>query len=161
MTAWLFDTTFILPFFGIDVAIPTLRDQLESILRARQLDILVSSCSLIEAKWNSIRQYQKTKNKDYLDGANQALASLQANKYMKIVDTWFVKDANAYADELLLCGHRDYMDCWIAATAKVQGLVLVSEDISLKELISEKIKWTDFRMVNWAEFLEEIQAVNS
>ena len=158
MTAWLFDTTFILPFFGIDVAIPALRDQLEAILSSQQQDISVSSCSLIEAKWNSIRQYQKTKNQDYLDEANQALASLQANKYMKIVDTWFVKDANAFADELLVIGHRDYMDCWIAATAKVQGLVLVSEDADLKELISEKTKWAVFRMASWNEFLEEIQA---
>jgi predicted nucleic acid-binding protein len=161
MTAWLFDTTFILPFFGIDVAIPDLRDQLKSILSTRQLGIFISSCSLIEAKWNSIRQYQKTRDKDYLDGANQALASLQANKYMKIVETWFVKDANAFADELLLCGHRDYMDCWIAATAKVQGLVLVSEDKNLKELITEKTKWTEFRMVNWEEFLEEIKVSDS
>jgi len=158
MTAWLFDTTFILPFFGIDVVIPALRDQLESLLSSQQLDIFVTSCSLIEAKWNSIRQYQKTKNKAYLEEANQALASLQANKYMKIINAWFVKDANSYADELLLCGHRDYMDCWIAAVAKVQGLVLVSEDTDLKELISEKTKWPDFRMVNWVEFLEEIQA---
>jgi PIN domain nuclease of toxin-antitoxin system len=157
MTSWLLDTTYILPFFGIDVAILGLRESMTRILASRQHDIGITSLSIIEAKWLSIQQFKKKNDKTYLGRANMAIESLQGGRYMKVTDPWFVKNAARYADRLLELGHKDYFDCWIAGTARAEGRTLVSEDEPLAKLIVEEAHWDDFKMVPWKDFNQEIE----
>ena len=136
-SGWLLDSTYIMPFFGINVRIPNLKKDLTRVLSANPGKIFVTSCSLIEAKWKAIRNYLKSGDKSYLKRANYALDSFRQNKYLILIDAWFVRDASNWADQLLIEGHQDYMDCWIAGTAKAKNFVLVSEDQPLRELIGK------------------------
>ncbi|MBD3188365.1 PIN domain-containing protein [Candidatus Bathyarchaeota archaeon] len=149
---FLLDTTFIMPFFGIDVAIENFKEDLISLLSSSRDDLFITSCSLIEGKWKCIRNFTKSKNEEYLKRANNALESFQLNKYVKILDSWFVKDASKWADHLLVNGHQDYMDCWIAGTARALNLVLVTEDTPLVDLINDLDEWKLQKTIDWKVF---------
>ncbi len=155
MKSYLFDTTYILPFCGIDVQLPQIIESLEKITSSLKIEFYISSCSLLEAKSKAIRNYVKTKDRTYLDRVNIALLSFQSNPYFKVIDSWFLHEASANADILYISGQRDYMDCWIAATAKVKGAIFVTEDGLLKNKIRELADWKSLRVINWQEFLEE------
>jgi len=150
---WLLDSTYIMPFFGINVDIPNINKDLTKILSQGSGKVFVTSCSLIEAKWKAIRNYLKSGDKSYLDRANNAFDSFQQNRYVKLIDAWFVRDASKWADQLLIEGHQNYMDCWIAGTAMAQNLILVSEDQPLYKLIKRLKSWKSFNCIPWAEFI--------
>ncbi len=158
MKSYLFDTTYILPFCGIDVDLPQIIEILEKIASSQKIELLISSCSLLEAKYKAIRNYVKTKDRSYLDRVNIALLSFQSNRYFKVIDSWYLHEASANADILYINGHKDYMDCWIAATAKVKGAVLVSEDLSLKQKVLELSDWKSLLIINWREFIEKFNS---
>jgi len=153
---WLLDSTYIMPFFGINVKISNLNSDLTKILTEKGGKIYITTCSLIEAKWKSIRNFSRSGNISYLKRANKVLESFQHNKYIKILDPWFIKDASKWADQLLIEGHLDYMDCWIAGTAKAKNLTFVSEDESLINLIKKLDDWKSLICVNWSKFIENI-----
>lgn len=150
---WLLDSTYIMPFFGINVNIPDIKKDLAKILSANPSKIFTTTCSLIEAKWKAIRNYLKSGDRTHLKRANHALESFQQNKYISLIDAWFVRDASNWADQLLMEGHQDYMDCWIAGTAKVKNLVLVTEDRPLCELIKTLPSWQTLTYLNWTNFV--------
>src|SRR4030042_3627942 len=106
-----FDTTYILPFCGIDVQLPQIIEVLEKIAFSQKNQLLISSCSLLEAKYKAIRNYAKTEDRTYLDRVNIALLSFQSNNYFKVIDSWYLNEASANADNLYINGHKDYMDC--------------------------------------------------
>ena len=51
---WLLDSTYIIPFFSINVKIPNLNNDLAKILTEKSVKIYIATCSLIEAKWKFI-----------------------------------------------------------------------------------------------------------
>ncbi len=156
MINWLLDTTYILPYFGIHVKIPKIRIILRELQKNHSNMIKISNCSLIEGKWKAIRLYQKESNPQYLSRANKALLAFGAGIYFEIVHSWFIPDATEYADQILKEGHRDYMDCWIAGTAKASNYSLVSDDNELKEIISKKLDWENYQIFSWDDFIQNI-----
>jgi len=150
---WLLDSTYLMPFFGINVDIPNIKTDMAKILSQGSEKLFVTSCSLIEAKWKAIRNYLKSGDKSYLERANEAFDSFHQNRYIKLIDAWFIIDASKWADQLLIEGHQDYMDCWIAGTAMARNLVLVSEDQPLYELIKRVKSWKSFTCITWKEFV--------
>nr|MDO8119350.1 hypothetical protein [Candidatus Sigynarchaeota archaeon] len=160
---YLLDTTYIMPFFGIDVTIPDLKKDIARILPVHGKFIHITSCSLVEAKWKAIRNFNKTGRKEYLARANKALDSIGANKYIQVINAWFVKDASHRADALLFSGHQDYMDCWIAGAAVALNMTLVSEDEVLVQSIKKQdgVQWRAFRCIQWGDFLNELDGNRS
>lgn len=154
---WLFDTTYILPWFGINVNILDLKKTLKEILNTQTGSIIVTSCSLIEGKWKSIREYRKKNNSEYLERANHALQAFAAGRYFQILNPWLIPEVTFLADELLKHGIKDYMDCWIAGTARKLGLKLVSEDDDLKQISSILGNWNDFKVIDWTQFVSEFE----
>jgi predicted nucleic acid-binding protein len=157
MLKWLFDSTYILPWFGINVNIPHLKESLKEVLASRTGEIAVTSCSLIEGKWKAIRAYQKENNPAYLERSNKALQAFAVGRYFQVINPWEVPEVSSLADELLKQGHNDYMDCWIAGTAKNRGVALISEDDDLRQLISTISTWSTLNIINWNEFLSQIK----
>jgi len=151
---WLLDSTYIMPFFGINVSILNIKKDLARVLSTNPGKIFLTTCSLIEAKWKAFRNYLKSGDKSYLERANYALDSFQQNKYLTLIDAWFVRNASKWADQLLIEGHQDYMDCWIAGTAKAKNLVLVSEDQPLCKLIGKLESWQSFTYIDWTKFIK-------
>ncbi len=150
---YLFDTTYILPFFQIDVDLPNLKAEIEKILKG-DLERYIPSICLIEAKWKTIREYQKTKNKTFIDRANVVIQSFIYSKYFEIIDPFKSIEVLNYADEVLVQGHKDYMDCLILATAKFHGFTLVSEDRKFPKIV-DTLKW-ELTIKRWSEFYKEI-----
>src|SRR5271157_4075144 len=159
MISYLLDTTYILPFFGIQVNVPRLEEFLEKLKSpdtSMEHNYIISACSLIEAKWKAIRMYIQSQDATYLDYANIALESFKTNRYFEIVESWYNIEACKYADELLIHGHKDYIDCWIAGTAREKGATLVTEDGNLKDFVANISEWKNFKIYSWQEFLAEI-----
>ena len=156
MTEWLLDTTYILPYFGIAVKIPDIHETLRDLQLNHADFVKISSCSLIEGKWKAISLSKKEKNLLYLERANKALLAFGAGNYFSIINSWFIPDASFYADEILKAGHNDYMDCWIAGTAKALNLKMVSQETVLPEVIESLSQWNDFHIYKWDEFIQEI-----
>lgn len=157
MTSWLLDSTYIMPFFGIPVNIQHLKESLIHLLSSRKLSLFLTSCSLIEAKWKAIRNFIQTKNTEHLNRANKALESFRTNQYLTILNPWFERNASYWADDLLKNGHTDYMDCWIAGTARAKNYAFISEDKLLKKKIDSIETWKEFQMISWNEFLKAIE----
>jgi len=155
MTTYLFDTTYILPFFGVEITISHIKEELERILVSKKQTILLSTCSLIEAKWKALHNFSKTRNQTYLTRANIALESFKTSQYFTLIDSWYLKDACNAADELYTHGHSDYMDCWIAGTAKVKEAIFITEDNPLKDAINQLPEWQNLSVLSWETFLSE------
>lgn len=156
IVVYLLDTTYILPFFGLPVDLEGVRDNLDLLLRQKPSLLAATTCSLIEGKWKAIREFQKTKNEAYLQYANDALVGLSHGKRLEIIVPWSNEEINALADTLLISGHTDYMDCWIAATAKVFDLIFVTEDESLRSFLGDLDNWQECRIINWRDFVGEV-----
>ena len=150
---YLFDTTYILPFFQINVDLINLKRDLTNLLKSNQ-ELYLPSVSLIEAKWKAIREYQKTKNTAFIDRANIVIQSFIYSKYFTIIDPFKSIEMLNLADEVLIQGHKDYMDCLILAIAKFNGFTLVSEDKEFPKIV-EELKW-ELTIRRWSEFYGEI-----
>ncbi|MHA1916765.1 MAG: PIN domain-containing protein [Candidatus Ranarchaeia archaeon] len=156
MNSWLLDTTYILPFFGINVEIKNIKNDLKKIITKLPDSLVVTSCSLIEGKWKTLQAYKKTRKNEYLTRGNLALEGFKTNRYFKILNPWIVPNATKFADELFQLGHVDYMDCWIAGTAKAENANLVTEDKQLKQLIKKIPNWKKMNILSWDTFLKKI-----
>jgi predicted nucleic acid-binding protein len=161
LTGWLLDTTYILPFFGIEVNIAGITQALDKILVTRRHDIAIASVSIIEAKWKIIKEYNTNHVKASLDRVNLAIEGLSSGQYMKIIDPWTIMGATTAADRLLVLGYADYFDCWIAGIAKCEHRILVTEDGPLIKFIQERARWPDFKSMSWNNFVDSIDTGDS
>ena len=153
---YLLDTTYILPFFGIDVRLERIRENLERLLRSEPALLATTTCSLIEGKWKAIRTYQQTENEAYLRYANDALVGLSHGTRFKIIIPWSNGDINSLSDELLVCGHPDYMDCWIAGSAVALNSILLTEDSELEKILKIIPDTKTLVVWSWDEFISKI-----
>lgn len=156
MDKFLFDTTYILPYFGIDIKITNIIEDLTRIQNNNADQIKISTCSLIEAKWKAIRLYNQENNLEYLKRANNVILSFGMNKYFEVIDPWFHPEISFKADELLIAGHKDYMDCLIFATAKIYKNIIVTEDKQILKVIRSLENWSELKVINWKEFTTNI-----
>ncbi|HKZ43152.1 MAG TPA: hypothetical protein VJ044_19495 [Candidatus Hodarchaeales archaeon] len=154
---WLLDSTYILPYFGIEVKIPGLRDTLRGLLKSGTRDFAITTCSLLEGKRKANREYLRKGDSRYLKRANSALLAFDKGSIIDIIEPWFTPRASYWADALLVSGHKDYIDCWIAGTAKALRLTLVTEDKSLVELLRSLEGWESLKACSWEEMLKDSQ----
>ena len=136
--------------------LPRLKEIWEPIFLKNKYELLISTCSLIEAKWKALRNFAKSGDLTFLTRANNALESFKASRYFTLVDSWFFRDICENSDELYRKGHPDYMDCWIAGTAKAREAVLITEDLPLKKIIALLPGWKSVSILSWTEFLAQI-----
>ena len=104
-----------------------------------------------------IVEYHKSENEEYLKRANSAILSLYSENYFQIIDPLKIPEALDWADNLLINGHTDIMDCWIAGCAKSRGLILVTEDKQLTNKIQNLDNWEDFEYLSWKNLLNRFQ----
>ncbi|OLS19090.1 MAG: hypothetical protein HeimC2_42790 [Candidatus Heimdallarchaeota archaeon LC_2] len=67
-----------------------------------------------------------------------------------------IPEALDWADDLLINGHTDIMDCWVAGCAKARNLTLVTEDKDLINKIQLLETWKDFQFISWKKLIKTI-----
>ncbi|MHA1847288.1 MAG: hypothetical protein ACTSXU_06560 [Promethearchaeota archaeon] len=135
VTRCFLDTTYLMPFFGLDVSIDKLYEQLSQVIRNANYHFLYSPVSIIEIKWQVIKLGRSGCDIDELElRFSQAITSLKSNSQWELVD--FVDASiNDLSFELRKLGHDDYFDTIIASTALWKADLLVTEDGPLKKVI--------------------------
>ncbi len=154
-----FDTTYILPFFGVDVGIPNLKNLMKKILLTKEpkIGISISSCSFIETKWILLSEYKKKQNPLILGRYSLALKSLLRSPRISVYHSFLDERSNMVADHLRIAGLTDIMDGWIAGTAYTLNYPLVTEDEELRKIISETEYENKLVIISWEEFAQQFQ----
>jgi hypothetical protein len=134
--AIVFDTTYILPAFGVEVNMSsTFNDEL--IMAWEQgipeHSIYLPSVCLIEASYKLIREFKHSGDLNILDRYSVALPTFLQSSNITIVHPQMDPVATDVAMKLRGAGHEDMMDCWIAGCAASLNGILLTEDSILVE----------------------------
>ncbi len=133
----LFDTTYLLPIFGIDVEVDSsasIRDALDK-LRSREVELLVSDLTPFEAFVKSYRIAEKLRDEDGMLVAKSGFTILVKSEWLEKID----HKNDTVVEEMFKIRreHSDPFDCFIFATAKAFSIPLVTEDRSAFKFLGE------------------------
>lgn len=157
MNRYLIDTTYILPFFGINLDMKKLVDFLDQYIKEPKFKLEITSCSIIEAKWKALSNYNKLKDNELLSRSNITIESLYRKRNFKIINPWKSPLILEYADSLYKMGHKDYFDCLIVSTALIEEIPLISEDKDIRDIVKQQNNsWQKLRIFSFKEFLRII-----
>lgn len=160
MQPLILDTTYILPFFGIEVK--KLKGAAETELRLlferghADYALKLPSVCLIETTWKLLHEYRKQQDESILRRYEVTLPTFKALAHLEIVHPVLLSKACQIAASLYCAGHRDYMDCWIAGTAYALDCTLLTEDDHLTTLISA-LGEEPFPTLDWDGFRKTFQ----
>ena len=143
--AVVFDTTYFLPSFGVEVDV----DSTENIRRAIRRfvskggSIVVSFMTPLEALLKACRIAEKQESSIGFLKARVGFEAMVSDPIVKIV---------GYSDIAVLeeavsirRAHRDPFDCFIFATARAKSLPLLTEDEEAQQYVSHVISWEEFK----------------
>lgn len=128
----LLDTTYLLPFFGMEIRVEGVKHHLSQLLTSGR-KLLFHPLSLVEAKWVVLAIERKGKQglrASFLEGLDALLAD---KRFAPSPLTSKAVEANA--DRLLDEGLQDYFDRMLASTAHSLQTILLTED---EELLNPK-----------------------
>jgi len=126
----LLDTSYLLPFFGVDVEIEGLKENFLRVLE--RCEVYYSPISLIEAKFIALQLLKDGIN--LLDDYRIGLIRISAEDCLRPTPLT-TPEIEEIADKLLIDENvKDYFDRMIYATAVAFKLVLITEDRKLTEL---------------------------
>ncbi len=128
----LLDTTYLLPFFGIEIRVEQVRQHLSHLLASGRR-MLYHPLSLVEAKW-VILSMERTGKPSLRASFIEGLDALLADKRFKSFPLTS-KSVEENADRLLDEGLKDYFDRMLACTAYSLQATLLTED---EELLNPK-----------------------
>ncbi len=128
------DTTFILPFFGIDVEGINSEEVVR--LKNKGFKLLYPKLLLVELIAKISKEAHRKGLKELPEAAKEALESLMAETDVELVDP--KPEHLIEAAKLRLLGHRDFFDNILYATAYIEKALLLTADKDLTSFIKEK-----------------------
>ncbi len=142
-----FDTTYFLPAFGVQIDVGTPESILDVIKRflGKGNSIIVSDVTPLEAFLKAFSIAEKRKDEDGKKRAREGFLSMVNDPSIEIAShQQRLVFENAFKIRL---NHRDPFDCFVFATALAENALLVSEDeSSLKYLKNDRVmKWAQFK----------------
>lgn len=139
MQSLILDTSYILPFFGIEVAQLKGSPETELCHLFEQghpdYTLLLPSVCLIETNWKLLHEYRKQRKESILHRYELTLPTFKTRPHLEIVHPFLIPKACQLATRLYSKGLVDYMDCWIAGTAFAFDGTLLTEDYPLARTI--------------------------
>lgn len=142
-----FDTTYFLPAFGIQIDVGAPQAILEIIERfiGNGNSIIISDVTPLEAFLKAFSLAEKLKDEVGKNRAREGFLSLVDNPSIKIVSHQ-QRSVFEHAFKIRL-KHRDPFDCFVFATALAENAILVSEDESSLKYLKNgmAIKWAQFK----------------
>ncbi len=128
------DTTYILPFFGIEVR--EISEETVSSLKGR-FELIYPVILLPELWAKVVREAERRKIKEVPEEARTALVALLVGSDIKVEPPSSTQ--MMVAADLRLLGHKDMFDCLGYGCAVAVGGTFLTEDRDLRKFLKEKI----------------------
>ena len=166
----MFDTSFLMPIFSMDIGIPELDTRLATMLDEGKILLLYSPISIIEIKWEILRQEKDIDTLEKLNGLQtnfqEGLKALGADKNTRELSlTDHATDG--IVTILWKQGHKDYFDTVIGAQALLYSNYFLTLDKDLIRQIEVYYKTyaidksDQIGMGNWKDFVAFIERNDS
>jgi len=156
------DTSFLMPFFGLDTTIKDLEKQLNETLEIQGLTYFFSPVSIIEIKWQIIKLEKSGINRDQFEEAfSNAVAMLKFDNMFRSVNLE-EPTINDISYELQKLEHNDYFDTVIGASAMLTSDTFITQDEKLTKKM--KLLWQnqtgvypEIKIITWKKFYDIIK----
>ena len=155
VTNIVFDTTYILPIYGITVdQIKALDQDLSRLLNGKYptLNLFLPSICTLEAMQQVIKEYKRQNDPKILERYSYATDALTANQFLSILNPLITLKMNLISMRLLSSGHKDIYDCLIAGCALSFDSIFVTEDNPLKKKMLDLKEHEDRVIITWNQF---------
>ena len=153
----IFDTTYILPLFGIKIIELSDYKKISKQLWSNGLkgyNLYLPSICLMEVIFKLNGEYRKSKDVNTLNRYSIALPSILSSKSIQIFNPLLNPEANRISISIRHAGHTDLMDCLIAASATSLKGILLSEDIDLCNILKGLPQTKDVPIWSWKDLIK-------
>jgi PIN domain nuclease of toxin-antitoxin system len=136
------DTTYVLPVFGIDIGVDSASSIQGTLSRLAEkgTKLCISDLSPFEAFIKAYRIAEKLKDERGKEEAKLGLLFVVRGDWLSRIDH---KDHEIIEEAFKIRQkHHDPFDCFIFATAKVQGIPLITEDRVAQEFLDDQLVMT-------------------
>jgi len=151
------DTTYILPLFGIQIVDLSNYKKISRELWTNGLKgykIYLPSICLLEVLFKLTGEYRKSDNITVLNRYTVTLPSILSFKPINIFNPLQNPEASRIAITIRHAGHKDLIDCLIAATAMVMKGFFLTEDNELCNVLKLIPEYKDISILSWKEFIK-------
>jgi len=151
------DTTYILPLFGIKIIGLSNFKQVSNELWLNGLkgySLYLPSICLMEVMFKLTAEYRKSNDVNILNRYSIALPSILSSKSIQIFNPLLNPEANRISINIRHAGHRDLMDCLIAASATALKGIFLSEDIKLSKIMKIIPETKDIPIWSWKDLIK-------
>ena len=155
----LLDTTYVLPLFGIDINLDNdFREEIKQLWKkgVKNYNIYLSSASIIESVYKLNREYRNSEDPEILNRYHVVLPTIIRSKIVKIIDPFLNPVIAESSMKIREFGHKDLMDCWIAASAIKIDAIFLTEDKELKNLLKKNPELKMNEIIDWKIFRQEL-----
>ena len=155
----LLDTTYILPLFGIGINLDgDFREEIKQLWKkgVKNYNIYLSSASIIESVCKLNREYRNSEDPEILNRYHVVLPTIIRSKIVKIIDPFLNPVIAESSMKIREFGHKDLMDCWIAASAIGINAIFLTEDNELKILLKKISELKMNKIMDWKIFRREL-----
>ncbi len=143
-----FDTTVLLPAFGVEVDIDkseNIKQTLNELMNVHKIKLFLSDLSPLEGFLKSFRLAEKMKNEEGKKAARVGFLAVTRDSTFTIISHLEERTFNEAYE--IRKKHRDPFDCFIFATAKSLDASLVTEDTNAKKFLDKErvLSWKDLK----------------
>ena len=156
MNKILLDTTYVLPLFGIKIGISDNFDlKLKNLWKSglKDHDLYLSKASLVESMYMLNREYRHLKEDTILGRFPLVLPAITYSINVELIDNFISTDISNFTNEIRFAGHKDLMDCWIAATAKSIEAIFLTEDKDLVKILKTITAFKSLKIWSWKDLI--------
>lgn len=154
----LLDTTYVLPLFGIEINLDdSFREEIKQLWKkgVKNYNIYLSSASIIESVYKLNREYRNSEDPEILNRYHTVLPTIIRSKNVKIFDSFLNPVIAEISMKIRNYGHKDLMDCWIAASAIGMNAFFLTEDKELKSLLRKYSELKIKKIIDWKMLRKE------
>ena len=155
----IFDTTYILPLFGIKITdLSRINEGLKIIWEKgiKDFELYIPTICLIEVLYKLMSEYRNTNNYEILKRYPVAIPTIMTSQNVNFFDPHLNSTASQIALLIRHSGHIDIMDCLIAASAAALNGILLTEDNDLKNRLQNIPETKVVPTWSWNELVNKI-----
>ncbi|MBD3341485.1 MAG: PIN domain-containing protein [Candidatus Lokiarchaeota archaeon] len=156
----IFDTTYIFPLFGIKITDLTNYEVISDSIWEKGIkgyELIIPSTCLMEVMYKLLSEYKSGGDISILNRYSIAIPSLLSFNPITLFDPLQNPEASRIASVIRHSGHKDMMDCLIAATAIVFKGILISEDSELKDFLQKIPDSLPLTCWSWKELRKKME----
>ena len=152
---FLFDTTYILPLFGLKIKDLSNYSVITNHIWYKTLpdfEAILPTICLTEVMYKLIQEYKKKNDYNILKRYSLTIPTILSSPNLKIFDPQIDPIASNIAMLIRHMGHLDVQDCFIAAGATALNCIFLTEDIELTKKMQDIPETKEIKICNWKKF---------